>query len=71
MSTTLDLLEVARKRRGMNLSDYSRFLGYKRNTLNVCNSRGKLSPRIAATIATDLGEPWQIWAAKAAMENRR
>ena len=71
MGSTLELLAYAQRRRGMTLSDYSRHLGYQRNTLNISMHRGKLSPHLAAAIAKDIGEPWEKWAAKAAMENQR
>ena len=67
MLTSLDLFAKAMAHTP-NQAFWCRELGLKRNTLSAAKARGRLSPTIAATLATLLHEDATAWTAIAGLE---
>ena len=67
---TRELIDEAEKR-GLVLTELARKLGLNRNALSKAKHDGRLSPALAAAVASELGEPITGWTLAAVAEGER
>lgn len=68
MQTTLDLLDLAKKRTGLSDRALSQTLALSHASITMARSRRKLSPLLAGQLAALVGEDVEHWIALAAIE---